>query len=67
MSNVYKSITTPVLQKMWEREKARLEAKADAVISDYDDLLAMRRELDRRRGYGNPPASVDFSKEYTTD
>lgn len=66
MSNYYKSITTPVLEKMWERERDRLLKLPDATIADYDDLYAMRQELDRRRGISLPETSINFEK-FVTD
>lgn len=66
MSNYYKTIATPVLERMWERERDRLSRKVDAVVGDYEDLFAMRRELDRRRGIENPSSSVNY-ENYVSD
>ncbi len=63
----YASIPTARLQQMWERERDRLLGKKDAVIAEYDDLLAMRSELDRRKGDPKPSADVNFADEYLTD
>ena len=65
--NEYASVPTPVLQGMWERERDRLLEKEDAAIADYDALLAMRRELDRRKDDPKPSADVNFADEYLTD
>lgn len=63
----YALVSTARLQQMWERERDRLLEKGDAVIADYDDLLAMRSELDRRKGEPKPSADVNFADEYLTD
>lgn len=63
----YASIPTERLQRMWERERDRLLEKGDAVVGDYDALLAMRSELDRRKGDPKPSADVNFADEYLTD
>lgn len=65
--NEYASIPTSKLQKMWEKERGRLAAMRDAVVADYDELLAMRSELDRRRDEPKPSAQVNFADEYLTD
>lgn len=65
--NEYASIPTSKLQKMWEKERERLAAMRDAVVADYDSLLAMRRELDRRKDDPFPTAEVNFADEYLTD
>ena len=63
----YASIPTARLQRMWERERDRLLEKEDSVVGDYDALLAMRSELDRRKGDPKPSADVNFADEYLTD
>lgn len=63
----YASIPTARLQQMWERERDRLLEKGDAVAGDYGVLLAMRSELDRRKGEPKPSADVNFADEYLTD
>lgn len=65
MSNIYKTIETSVLRKMWERERDRLAGKKDAVVSDYDDLYAMRQELERRSGRPLPYKDVNFESYVT--
>lgn len=62
----YRTIPTDELRKMWKAEAARLKAKKDAIIADYDDLIAMRKELDRRDGGEHPAAQVDF-ETYLSD
>ena len=63
----YASIPTARLQKMWERERDRLLEKGDAVAGGYGALLAMRSELDRRKGDPKPSADVNFADKYLTD
>lgn len=65
--NEYASIPTADLQDMWERERVRLSRMEDAVISDYDALLAMRTELDRRKDEPKPIVDVNFAGDYLTD
>ena len=63
MADDYHDVPTSELTVMWERERARLLGKEDAVIADYDSLLAMRRELDKRK----PVVDVNFADDYLTD
>ena len=65
--NEYASIPTARLQRMWERERERLLRMKDAVVADYDSLLAMRKELDRRKDDPLPTADINFADEYLTD
>lgn len=65
--NEYASMPTAVLNRMWELERDRLLRKKDAVVSDYDELLAMRTELDRRRDDPKPIVDVNFANDYLTD
>ena len=62
----YKSVTTPVLRQMWERLRASIMSlpEEDREKEDYDALIAMRDELDRRSG-GKPIVEVDFEKYVT--
>ena len=63
----YADIPTPVLLGMWKAERDRLLGKRDAIIADYDDLLAMRSELDRRKDEPKPVVDVNFAGDYLTD
>lgn len=67
MGEKYRSLPTHILERMWEVERDRLAADKDAVVGDYDDLLAMRRELDRRKDEPKDIVDVNFSKDYLTD
>ena len=62
----YRSLKTGVLRKMWERERERVSRIAEPSPGDYADLLAMRRELERRSGTKNPSVEVNFEK-YISD
>lgn len=64
MSEHFRSIPTADLLLMWEREKERVVRMGD---EDWSVLLAMRRELDRRRDERRPTVDVNFSKDYLTD
>lgn len=57
----YRNLTTTELKALWERERKRLAAKKDAVIADFDELIAMRKELDAR----DVPPTVDY--DFTAD
>jgi hypothetical protein len=65
--NDYRGIPTRVLQRMWENEKVRLASLRTNEPSCYYRLLAMRKELDRRKDEPKPVVDVNFSKEYLTD
>ena len=67
MADDYHDVPTSELTVMWERERARLLGKEDAVIADYDSLLAMRRELDKRKDERKPVVDVNFADDYLTD
>lgn len=58
----YKSLTTPVLRKMYERKRSSLMAlpESERKSEDVSELIAMRDELDRRVGR---PQAVDFDFE----
>ncbi len=64
MSEAYRSVPTAELLVMWAREKERIVRTGD---EDFSVLLAMRRELDRRKGVRRPTVDVNFSKDYLTD
>ena len=67
MGAKYRTLPTHVLERMWEVERDRLAGDKDAVVGDYDDLLAMRTELERRKDEPKPIVDVNFSKDYLTD
>ena len=62
-----RSLTTPVLRKMWERLRSGLASlpPEDRPREDLDALLMLRDELDRRNG-AKKGADVEFS-DYITD
>lgn len=64
MSEAYRSVPTAELLAMWAREKERVTRTGDG---DFSVLLAMRRELDRRKDERRPTVDVNFSKDYLTD
>lgn len=65
--NRYRDVPTAVLEGMWERERVRLSGMKGLKAMDYDDLLAMRSELDRRKDEKKEVVGVNFSKDYLTD
>lgn len=65
--NRYRDVPTAVLEGMWERERVRLSGMVGLRVRDYDDLLAMRSELDRRKDESNDVVDVNFAKDYLTD
>ena len=62
MSNDYKSLSTSDLIRKWERERDRIAGKkpSERMIDELDELMALRREIDRRRGVRNPTVLVNF-------
>ena len=65
--NRYRDVPTAVLEGMWERERVRLSGMKGLKAMDYDDLLAMRSELDRRKDEKKEVVDVNFAKDYLTD
>ncbi len=65
--NRYRDVPTVVLEVMWERERVRLSGMVGLRTRDFDDLLAMRSELDRRKDEKKDVVDVNFSKDYLTD
>lgn len=65
--NRYRDVPTAVLEGMWERERVRLSGMVGLRVRDYDELLAMRSELDRRKDEKKDVVDVNFSKDYLTD
>ena len=59
----YKSLTTPVLRKMWDKLRKHIMSlpEEDREHEDYEALIAMRDELDRRSG--GKPIIEDFNFE----
>jgi hypothetical protein len=62
----YKSVSTPVLRRMWEKLRNGLASlpPEDRPVEDMESLVAMRDELDRRSGI--QPAEVEFT-DFLTD
>lgn len=65
--NRYADIPTSALKEMWSAERERVSHLQDACPSDFDELLAMRTELDRRAGEKKPIVNADFAGDYLTD
>ena len=63
----FSSIPTDALRKMWEDERDAILRKADATVCDYDRLLSMRKELDRRSGEPKQLVDINFANDYLTD
>ena len=68
MSNDYKSLSTSDLIRKWERKRDRIAGKkpSERMIDELDELMALRREIDRRRGVKNPTVEVNF-EDYVKD
>ena len=68
MSNDYKSLSTSDLIRKWERKRDRIAGKkpSERMIDELDELMAMRREIDCRRGVRNPTVEVNF-EDYVKD
>lgn len=63
MSFDYRKMSTPALVRRWERLRRRALAGG---TPDMDELSALRREIDRRKGERNPTVEIDF-ESYITD
>lgn len=61
-------MSTPDLVRRWERLRDRLASKkpSERMVDDLDELMALRREIDRRRGEKCPTVEVNF-ESYITD
>lgn len=68
MSNDYKSLSTSDLIRKWERKRDQIAGKkpSERMIDELDELMALRREIDRRRGVRNPTVDVNF-EDYVKD
>ena len=65
MSRDYKSVSTSELDRRWARLRKRVIA-GKGKAKDMDELNALRREIDRRRGERNPTVEVNF-EDYVKD
>lgn len=65
MSNDYRTLSTADLMERWEALRQKVLNKT-GVLRDMDELNALRREIDRRRGETNPTVDVNF-EDYITD
>ena len=63
----YKSLATPVLRKMWNKLREHIMSlpEEDREHEDYEALVAMRDELDRRSGGKPVIEDFDFEKYVT--
>lgn len=69
MAKDYKGIPTPELERMWNERRLSMKIGADRSMfrRDMEEVYAMRRELDRRRGDVAPSSDVNFEQKYLTD
>ena len=61
MVNKYRTIPTEELVRMWRERRTMVQAP-----ETIGELVDIRKELDRRKGNGNPSSSVDF-EQFVTD
>lgn len=66
MRKDYTSVSTDELTRQWERKRKAIAKKEDRSLGDIADLLAMRKEIDRRKGEANPTKEINF-ENYLTD
>lgn len=68
MSNDYKRKSTAELEEEWMRKRDEVAGKKPSgrTRGDMDTLLALRREIDRRRGERNPTVEFNF-ESYVKD
>lgn len=62
----YSTISTSELVKMWEAERKHIALNDNRTIGDIANLLAMRKEIDRRNGEPKPVTDINF-ENYLTD
>ena len=69
MSRKYNGIALATLEEMWAEKRRRIaELPPDDISpSETEELLSMRREIDKRKDVRNPIVDVNFSEEYLTD
>jgi len=65
----FSGIPTSVLVRMLAdaREAVMSKEPSERTWSDYDELYAMSRELDKRKDEPKQVVDVNFSKDYLTD
>lgn len=61
----YQRMSTEALQSLWEKERERLLGLPESERR-YEELYAMRRELERRSGESLPKVEVNYD-DYLTD
>ena len=62
----YSDISTEELRKRWETQRTKVVNHTHSQ-ADLDELLAMRKELDKRNGEKNPIIDYNFVQNNTTD
>lgn len=69
MGHQYDGIPLATLEAEWAEKRRRIaELKPeDRLPSDMDELLSMRKEIDKRKGNRPPVVNVNFSDDYLTD
>lgn len=65
MGYSFRALSVPELERRWRRLRGKV-VSGKAVQEDLDRLLAIRKEIDRRRGGDVPASEVDF-ESYLTD
>ena len=69
MSHIYDGIPLVTLEAMWAEKQRRIAElpPADRTPSEMEELLTMRKEIDKRKGNRVPVVDVNFSEVYLTD
>ena len=68
MGTQYKAMTTEALEDLLRSlGEACSRGSSRGRAATLNELYAIRRELDRRRGEDNPSTEVDFESNYLTD
>lgn len=62
----YSDISTEELRKRWETQRTKV-VNHTHTQAEMDELLSMRKELDRRKGEKKPIVDINFEQNYTTD
>ena len=68
MGRKYDGIPLVELERVWEEKRRRIVElpSCDRLPMDMEELLSMRREIDKRKGIANPTVDVNFSEDYLT-
>ena len=68
MKNLKEFSNEDLVALWWEKKEAiRNKGIENCTQEDMDELLAMKREIDKRKGERPPQIHVNFEEKYLTD